>query len=285
MHIDVVGHIYEDRSNMNETVLEMHFHNALMELVRTTLGLGAGRFNFYKYSPQKECFVGFDQAYVRTNLSEDDLFNQLRTDAINNGYSLSNFFIGLFLQYKVVKSVGKSTRTTPRTIRSRPYLRVSIDTHKNDRTGFSQHELLFNLSRNNGAFVYYACPMIFEREQLYRQPADLSLLRLIDLTSCPSDYPDNESHFIFFDNINSIPFWRSDPVQGEVLSPSELFQKVRDGIQEERMFENQKVLLENLLSYPGGELDTAHQPFQDRRLRLLDMLHESLTILRYQSEG
>lgn len=43
-----------------------------MELIRETVGLGAdGHMNFYKWSPQKECFVGFDQAYVKTQLSDD----------------------------------------------------------------------------------------------------------------------------------------------------------------------------------------------------------------------
>jgi len=72
--------------SINETVLEMHFHNALLNLMRTTLGLGTGRFNFFKYSPQRECFVGFDQAFVKTDLSEEELFTQLRTDAMQNGY-------------------------------------------------------------------------------------------------------------------------------------------------------------------------------------------------------
>lgn len=269
---------------MNETVFEMHFHKAMMELIRSTLGLGAGRFNFYKFSPQKECFVGFDQAYIRTDLGEDDLFDQLKTDAINNGYSLTNFFIGLFLQYKVVKIMQKRTRTTPRAIVANPYFRISIDTHKNDRTGFSQHELLYNLSRNNGTFVYYACPMIFEREQLYVQTADLSMLRLAGLTSCPSDYSDNESHFIFFDSTNSSPVWCSDPVVGEVLSPLELFHKIRDGLQDGSILHNQMALLDKLMSYPEALSDTVSQTVPDGRLRFLDMLNESLIILRYRGD-
>lgn len=60
---------------MNETVLEMHYHRPLMDLFRAVFGLGAGGINFYKYSPQRECFVGFDQAYARTELSEQELFS------------------------------------------------------------------------------------------------------------------------------------------------------------------------------------------------------------------
>lgn len=269
---------------MNETVLEMHFHNVMLESIRSNLGLGPGRFNFYKYSPQKECFVGFDQAYVRTDLSADDLFTQLKNDAATNGYNLTNFFIGLFLQYKVVKTMQRSSRTTPRVIRSRPYLRASIDTRKNDRTGFSQHELLFNLNRNNGAFVYYACPMIFDREQLYVQPADLSMLRLADLTFCPSEYSDNESHHIFFDNTTANPVWCSDPIEGVALSPSELFHKIRNRLENTDMKQNQTALLDKLLSHPESSSVEVSQIFPERRLRFLDMLHESLIILQYKGE-
>ena len=57
----------------------MHYHKPLMDAFRDTLGLGdTGALNFYKYSPQKECFVGFDQAYASSDLSEAEFFNQLQ---------------------------------------------------------------------------------------------------------------------------------------------------------------------------------------------------------------
>ena len=109
--------------SINETVLEMHFHRPLMELFSSTLGLGTGAFNFYKYSPQRECFVGFDQAFVRSDLSDNIMFERLKDSAINTGYSLSSTFIGLFLQYKVVKQMQRRPRYTPAMI-TRPYLGV-----------------------------------------------------------------------------------------------------------------------------------------------------------------
>ena len=46
----------------------MHFHGALMDLVERKPGLGPGaQFNFYKYSPQLEQIVGFDQAFVASS--------------------------------------------------------------------------------------------------------------------------------------------------------------------------------------------------------------------------
>jgi hypothetical protein len=55
---------------INETVLEMHYHAEVINLIKKTLGLGPkGDFNFYKYSPQREKFIGFDQAFVMSQAS------------------------------------------------------------------------------------------------------------------------------------------------------------------------------------------------------------------------
>ncbi len=64
--------------SINETVLEMHYHKPLFELISKNLGLGTGSFNFYKYSPQRECFVGFDQAFIKSELTEQQMFNALK---------------------------------------------------------------------------------------------------------------------------------------------------------------------------------------------------------------
>lgn len=122
---------------INETILEMHFHSALLDLFRITLGLGAGAFNFYKFSPQRECFVGFDQAYVTTDYSEDSLFHALKNSALKSGYQSTSFVVGYFLQYKVVKIMQKRVRHTPHAITTRPHQRVPLDTAKNVNTGFS----------------------------------------------------------------------------------------------------------------------------------------------------
>jgi hypothetical protein len=191
-----------------------------MDLVRSMLGLGnTGGVNFYKYSPQREAFIGFDQAYVTTDLPEEEFFAILRNASMNNNYQLDAKYIGFFLQFKVVKEMQARTRYTPPQMTNRPHFRVSLDTTKNVNTGVSQHELLFNLKNNPGALVFYACPMIFDRSRLYDVNVDLSTLNLADLRSCLSAYTDNDNHFIFFNDTNGIPVWRSDPVEGKSMDP------------------------------------------------------------------
>lgn len=212
----------------NESTLEAHFHKPLMELFRTTFGLGrGGSMNYYKYSPQRECFVGFDQAFVQTELSEEDFFNLLR-GAANNSYQLPQNaqFLGYYLQYKVVSEMKTRSLYTPNAIRSMPHFRVNLDTTRNYNTGRSQHETLYNLSRNRGALVYYACPMVFDKEDLYGD-ADLDRLVLGDLNTCPSAYTDQERHFIYFDSPNQNPLWCSNPIEGKFIRIKEFAQRLK----------------------------------------------------------
>lgn len=263
--------------SINETVLEMHFHNPMFSLFRDTFGLGSGSFNFYKYSPQKECFVGFDQAFVRTELSEDELFSKLKNSAINEGYNLSNFFFGYFLQYKVVKTLQKRMRHTPPQVTSRPHYRVSLDTQKNIKTGFSQHELLYNLNINQGALVYYACPMLFDRTELYKIEPDLDLLRLVDVNDCPSIYDDNEQHYIYFDDTDSEPVWCSEPTEGSAYKPKEIVNIIKQKIATSELMENQFGLLDAL----KGESENV---FTKKQEKILNLVSDSMTIIQFSSE-
>jgi hypothetical protein len=206
---------------ITETVLEMHYHKPLMDLFRQTYGLAPqGRINFYKYSPQREVFIGFDQAYAITEMTDAQFFEAMRSSAMNAQYRLATRFVGYFLQYKVVTVLKKIMISTPTGITNRPHYRASLYTTKNDSTGFSQHELLFNLNRNDSAMVYYACPMVFEKYDLYEISVDLNRLRLADLDSCPSDFTDNSKHYIYFNNTATDPIWCSEPVHGRALSPN-----------------------------------------------------------------
>ncbi|MEC9491687.1 hypothetical protein [Flexistipes sp.] len=263
--------------SINETVLEMHFHKPLMELFSSTLGLGAGAFNFYKYSPQRECFVGFDQAFIRSDLSDQEMFEMLKSSATTNRYSLSSTFIGLFLQYKVVKQIQRRTRHTPPVITSRPYLRASLDTKKNINTGFSQHELLYNLNINVGAFVYYACPMLFDRTELYNTDPDLELMRLADVTSCPGPYSDNDSHFIYFNDTDATPIWCSEPVEGKAVSPKQMVVTIGQQLQVVAESDEDMRLWDKLFS--PIELSKGEE-----KTRPLDVVHETLTILEFLNE-
>lgn len=238
------------------------------------MGLGQGSFNFYKYSPQKECFVGFDQAYIRSELSDDQLFRELRSSAMNDGYHLRNFFIGYFLQFKVVKEMQRRVRHTPPQIVSRPHYRVSLDTKKNVHTGFSQHELLYSLNRNQGALVYYACPMVFDKSELYVDPSNLDLLRFSDLNDCPHIYDDNESHYIYFDDTTAEPIWCSDPVEGTAYSPKQVVSKIAERVDQKGALESQLELLDALKG-------TEDNVFSKKEVPILELVSDSLTIIRY----
>lgn len=267
--------------SISETVLEMHFHQSLIDEFRKSLGLGKGKFNFYKYSPQRECFIGFDQAFVKTDLSEKELFKKLKDSSQNKGYSLSNFFVGLFLQFKVVKEMQKRSRVTPTHITTKPHFRAKLDTKKNINTGFSQHELLYNLNKNNGAFVYYACPMVFERTELYNAKPDLKKLRLADIATCPSDYSDNDSHFIYFSDSTAKPIWCSEPVEGIALTPEEAVIKIQEKITSDGFKETQINLFEKLMS--SYELESNN--VDSKKVKLLEILHESFVIISYEEDS
>lgn len=208
---------------INETVLEMHFHKPLMDLFRATYGVGGpGMMSFYKYSPQKEVFVGFDQVYAMTELRDDQFFEMLKECAANSAYKLPKKFLAFFLQFKVVRTMANIQKHTPPTINKKPHYRVKLDTSKNQNTGMSQHELLFQLCKNDGAVVYYACPMIFDKAALYQVVVDLDPLRFVDVRSCPSQYSDNETHHIYFNEPLATPIWCSTPVEGESIGAPQL---------------------------------------------------------------
>ena len=212
---------------ITETVLEMHYHKPLIDLLRETYGLGPeGQFNFYKYSPQREVFVGFDQAFARTELTDAQFFEQMKASAMTDGYRLTSRFAAYFLQFKVVTELKRRFKQTPAAIVNRPHYRASLDTTKKDRTGFSQHELLFNLSRNDNAMVYYACPMLFEKSSLYEIQISLDPLRLTDLSTCPSNFTDNSNHYIYFNDKSSDPIWCSEPTQGQALTCKQFAEQV-----------------------------------------------------------
>src|SRR5207247_6063648 len=101
------------------------------------------------------------------------------------------------------------------------HFRVELDTKKNKKTGVSQHELLYRLSKNKSAFVYYACPMVFDKTDLYEIDIDLDQLQLVDLLSCQDIYGDNDNHYIYFDDSNAVPICRSEPIVGRAINPKD----------------------------------------------------------------
>lgn len=268
---------------ITETVLEMHYHRPILDAFRATLGVGSwGCIEFYKYSPQKECFVGFDQAYVKSQLSEEELFSQLEKAAKSDAPSLGDLFLGYFLQFKVVRVMRRRGRHTPVTVTSVPHYRVALDTTKNATTGLSQHEMLHNLNKNAGAMVYYACPMLFDRESLYEIDVDLESLRLVDLDSCPSRFADNDQHFVFFDDVAAQPVWCSEPVEGTATSLTEFIDRaVRERLEQRAASE---LALQLLMCLTGVEsVGLKVQPpvsGREKRRTLLPFVGHALTIVK-----
>lgn len=270
---------------ITETVLEMHYHRPIMDLVRSTLGLGSSNgVNFFKYSPQREVFVGFDQAYVSTELSENEFFQVLMDASMGNGYQLDAKYIGFFLQFKVVREMQTRTKYTPSKISNRPHYRISLDTTKNVRTGVSQHELLFSLNSNPGALVYYACPMIFDRAQLYEINVDLTTLRLADISSCPSPYTDNDNHFVFFNDKGDDPIWCSEPVEGKAIYPKDFALHLSKIAKQMSAAKSAIYLLETLMNLKVlGVSKDAELVNENKIQSILPLVGDMLTIIKIPS--
>ena len=267
---------------ITETVLEMHFHRPLMELFRGFFGVGTGRITFYKYSPQKECFIGFDQAYARTDLSEGEFFEMLRQAAASTDSALDDKFMGYFLQFKVVSEMHKRVkRYTPPSISNRPYYRVGLYTTKSVGTGLSQHEMLWNLNQNRGAMVYYACPMIFDRAALYDVEVDLDQLSLADVASCPSPYTDNDNHFIFYNDTQAVPIWCSEPVEGNAIRPAEFAEAVQTRVARLNPAASARELLDLLTHIESAGVSPESEFVRSASSpNIAPLVAESLTILR-----
>lgn len=273
---------------ISETVLEMHYHRPIMDAIRETIGVGPqGSVSFYKYSTQRECFVGFDQAYAVSELSEDEFFNLVKDAAQSKRPHLKDQFFGYFLQFKVVKKMENFSRYTPKVIAKKPHYRVSLDTTKNANTGLSQHELLFNLNQNTGALVYYACPMIFDKASLYEINVDLDSLRLADFNDCASPYLDNDNHFIFFNDKTDDPIWCSEPVRGTAISAREFATKiVEKEVSLDRAAEMSRRLLNTLTDFESAGFSRESKLFRDMfKPSFVPILADSLTIVRVSGLG
>lgn len=270
---------------INETVLEMHFHRPLMDLFRRAYGVGrGGQINFYKYSPQKEVFVGFDQAYAMTELSDDEFFNMLKTSAMTARYKLPKKFLAYFLQFKVVRSLSNIQKSTPVGIRNKPHFRVKLDTQKNQNTGFSQHELLYDLKKNDQAMVYYACPMIFDKSALYEIQVDLNQLRFVGLDSCPSQFSDNDRHHIYFNSQTASPIWCSEPAEGESIGALEFARQVLEQLQQLDAVESAQQVLKILHRLQGIAIIEPAKTFDGEPAKsAISFVHDSLTIIEVEA--
>lgn len=182
-------------ARLTEATLEMHYHHAIVQQVASYYGADVLR--FLKPSPQKEAWVAFDQAWVKTSLATEVFLAELQAAVHSNQQTMEHFFLGYFLQYKRIAMLARRSRNTPTDFRL-PYFRAELSLRPNDRTGLSQHDTLARLARIDFTSVCYACPMWSDSHSIYK-PADLDDVRCVDIRTAPP-LTSTERQFLTFQN-------------------------------------------------------------------------------------
>jgi len=203
---------------ITEALLEMRYFNPLVEHFKALYG--ADFLTLLKPSPQNEAWVGFDQGWARTTISSSGLFQELRQTIQNNSPHARDFYFGYFLQFKVVNKMVRRSKVIPDNYAT-PYLRSALSLEPNLKTGLSQHETLLRLSNVVNASVYYACPMLFDIADIWRD-ASLDDIRFVNIKTSPSGWATNTQHYIMFQDENDgSPLWKSEPVKTRALTAKE----------------------------------------------------------------
>ena len=263
---------------ITEALLEMHFHHAIVE--RFSHLFGANFLMILKPSPRQEAWVGFDQGWVHTTLSEEKFISDLQAAVHSGTNQVDKFYLGFFLQFKKVNIISRKRKHYPRHYYS-PFLRVELDLTPNETTGISQHHTLLRLRSIVNAYVAYACPMFFEINDIYKP--DLTKLRIKSLTDAPDDWKPNTSHFICFQTQDDAsPFWLSEPVIGKAYS----FNEWASGDFEEspKKMNAQQIL--NLLHdfFSIKSFFRGRHYFKKGSKKYIKYLPESLTIIEFRKK-
>ncbi|EPY7708302.1 hypothetical protein ACN1JM_000343 [Bacillus pacificus] len=231
-------------SEIPEALLEMYYFHPLKEAIESVLGKKINR--IYKPSPQKEAWLGFDQAWVNNQISEEDFYNMIKERVDKKSkppYKYNKYtYIAFLLQFKVVEkkqgimrswkgrdlSFWIPSKYTP------PYYRSLLKTEPSKKAEYAQHDLLYKINNKFKDFgVYYACPMLFEHQEIFVPKVDLDKLILVDLDSAPSPYTKewkkyNKHHIMFQDIDGKEMEWCSRPQKGTSFSSKEwIEQKVK----------------------------------------------------------
>lgn len=260
---------------VTEALLEMHFHAALMNLLRDHFG--ARFLRLLKPSTQKETFVGFDQGWVRS--PSTDLISEIRQYISGASVAAPPLHVGYFLQFKIVEEMQNSSKYIP-TGWSTPYYRSEAYLKKNPTTGRSQHDTLLQLAKIPQSEVYYACGMLFDELEIWTD-ADLDKLRLVDANSAPGGWKKGTRHFIAFQTKLGSPFWCSEPIEGRSLAARAWVQRLAEG--------SRTMGPEELIAFLEDVVDVArNSPLRDRQERgpieqRLDVLEELLQVVRLPS--
>ncbi|MFS0596652.1 hypothetical protein AB1L16_07890 [Peribacillus frigoritolerans] len=224
-------------SEISEALLEMYYFHPIKDAIESVLGKKINR--IYKPSPQEEAWLGFDQAWVNDQISEEDFYEMIKERADKKSkppYKKDRYtYIAFLLQFKVVEKKeriirswkgGKlSFRIPPKY--TTPYYRSPLKTEPSKTAKYAQHNLLYEINKKFKNFgIYYACPMLFEQKDIFVPKVDLDKLILVDLDSAPSPYKKkwrkyNNHHIMFQDTTGKGMKWCSRPQKGTSFSSRE----------------------------------------------------------------
>jgi len=190
---------------VTETLLEMHYHRAFVELFEEVFG--AKFLRLLKPSTRTEGWVGFDQGWVRTRVPNQQLMRELRAYA-EGTLPKPSVVLGYFMQFKVVHQKKRRSITDPPNL-SPPYFRSELSLDASKITGISQHETLLRISKLPGADVSYCCPFLFHVDDIYEDP-DLDEVKVVDVNTAPPGWATGGEHYIVFrDDTDAPPIWCS----------------------------------------------------------------------------
>ena len=222
---------------VNEALLEIIYFVPLREMFEEYLNQSIK--SIYKPSQQKEAVLGFDQAWITEEMTEEEF------EAYLTGSGRESSFYAYLLQFKIVtkQKISSNAKFTIHNSMRDPYCRSLLSTTRSNsgsNRDFSQHEFLYQWKHNhNNMEVYYACPMVFDTARLFSPNLNEYLLNnlvLADLSSSPN--PESESwhlhkkhHLMWNDNLleeTSVEeiYWCSDPMKGKFLSVKKFVEQV-----------------------------------------------------------
>lgn len=186
---------------LGESLLEMHYYRTILDSFRTILNIAPGDFEIFKYSPQIESYIGFDLGLIRHDtLTEEELVTLIRDSVANNRrLSRRRIFFGFFLQFKVLSLVTQRNQRSPVPPAGYqlPYFRTKLKTVGSARAQVSQHATLFRIALNSQCQVFYVCPAIGSKADLYRDP-DLNDLLIAPVLDSRSEFADRRDHHLYF---------------------------------------------------------------------------------------
>ncbi|MDX5475003.1 MAG: hypothetical protein LPK00_05645 [Bacillaceae bacterium] len=270
-------------SRLNESLLEMVYFFPMKAEFEYILGKKVNA--IYKPSPQKEAWLGFDQAWTNEEISEDEFYEILG----NKGKTPR--FLAYIMQFKVVekqKHYKKKARTF--TVPSHYndgdlYYRSPLKTEPSNKGTTSQHELLLNIkSEFEFIEVYYACPMLFSQSDLFHpdfmkdenkfRKHLLELLVLVDVDTAPdpstSSWKSSGNHHIMWqDKSGSDIYWCSEPKKGK----KDTFKEWIEGLDQKIMSNEQLIVSLKELKGIKPDKEDEQQAFRDvySKLTILDI--------------